>query len=975
MVVMPALSFFALLAAAAPVAASDASAQYTSVSWNEKDGLPSPEVLSLTQDHDGYLWVGTTGGLARFDGSRFVVPLGAERFASERINALCLDTDAALWIALEGRVARFADGTTVAYSSEHGLPAGSILTLRCGLDGSVWAGGHGGLSKFTAGRWLQVPVTEGSQPTVESITEDGGAAQWLATSEGAYRRTSHGGAFSVAGPAVPVRNIAQAADGSVWATDPLFGIRRLAPSPADPRRPADDDGGSMNGLRLLSDSRGIFWVGTLGRGLMRFGRAPTLALDRFNAPHHLSGNVVRSLFEDKHGNIWVGTQLGLTRLSEAMIVPAPGGSEARPQVARALLADAAGAIWIGTDTGLIRVASGVTTRYELGDGLPSNVITALHRDARGGIWIGTDRGLATFRDGRVRKVAVPASATPTRISAITTDRAGAIWICDFDKGVFRLTTTGLEHVGRSSHMAQKPASAAFTDSQGRVWIGFRSGLVAVHELGTFTFYSGSDGLAGGMITALLEDARGTMWLGSTRGLSRFDGRTFQTLTHGRELPAGRLTAVQEDDAGNLWLGIDYGLARLTRDEIERAFETGHRVSYDLYDTADGLRGSPNLLGYPNAARAADGTLWFTTAAGAFTVLPGRSRQRNRLSVSVDELVVNGRLVPHSAAFELPAAISQLQFSYSALALRSPQSVRFRYKLEGLDSDWVDNGRVSRVSYASVPPGRYQFRVHASDGGSAAETAMAIVVPPSLHQTAWFRGGAIASGALVVVLAWRSRVTRIRHELSLIEEERARVSREIHDTLLQSLVGTALHLDHMADELEPTQPALSVRLARTRRKLERHIDDAHQAIFELRTHDAPPRDLATSLRDLCAAEDVAPGVAIAFETSGEPIPCPAAAQHHVLRIAGEAIMNAKRHARARHISVGLHYPPTGESLHLRVADDGVGFDVQQPAGEADAHFGLSIIRERAQQIRGTLHVESVPGRGTTVVMSIPLKRAA
>lgn len=975
MVVMPALSFFAILATAAAAGASDPSAQYTSVSWNEKDGLPSPEVLSLAQDHDGYLWVGTTGGLARFDGSRFVVPQGAERFASERINALCVDTEAAIWIALEGRVARFAAGASTAYSAENGLPAGSILTLRCALDGSVWAGGHGGLSRFAAGRWTQVPVTEGPQPTVESIAESGGAGHWLATSEGAFRRTAPDRPFVPAGSTVPVRNIAQAADGSVWATDPLIGIRRLPPVPAALGRPFSDDGGAVNGIRLLADGRGNFWVGTLGRGLLRFGRTPQLALERFNAPHHLSGNIVRALFEDKHGNIWVGTQLGLTRLSEAMIVPAPGGSEARPQVARALLADATGAVWIGTDTGLIRVASGITTRFELRDGLPSNVITALHKDARGSIWIGTDRGLASFRHGRIRRVVIPAAAPPTRISAITTDREGGLWICDFDKGVFRLTAAGLEHLGRSSHMAQKPVSAAYTDSQGRVWIGFRSGMVAVHEFGAFTFYSGSDGLAGGTITALLEDARGTMWLGSTRGLSRFDGRSFQALTHDRELPGGRLTAVQEDDAGNLWLGIDHGLARLTRAELDRAFETGRRVSYDLYDTADGLRGGPNLLGYPNAARAADGALWFTTAAGAFTVLPGRSRQRNRLSVSVDELVVNGRIVPHTAGFELPAAISQLQFSYSALALRSPQSVRFRYKLEGLDSDWVDNGRIGRVSYASVPPGRYQFRVRASDGASGAETALAIVVPPALHQTGWFRGGALIAGALVLMLAWRSRVARIRHELSIVEEERARVSREIHDTLLQSLVGTALHLDHMADELEPTQPTLSLRLARTRRTLERHIDDAHQAIFDLRTHDAPPRDLAASLRELCTAEDVDPAVAVAFETSGAPVPCPAAAQHHVLRIAGEAILNAKRHAHARRISVGLHYPPTGESLHLRVADDGVGFDVQAPAGAADAHFGLSIIRERTQQIRGALHVESVPGRGTTVVVSMPLKRAA
>jgi signal transduction histidine kinase len=321
---------------------------------------------------------------------------------------------------------------------------------------------------------------------------------------------------------------------------------------------------------------------------------------------------------------------------------------------------------------------------------------------------------------------------------------------------------------------------------------------------------------------------------------------------------------------------------------------------------------------------------------------------------------------------LPAAAAQLQFGYSALALRSPQSVHFRYKLEGIDADWVDNGRVRRVSYASVPPGRYRFLVRASDGVVDAETALALAIPPSLHQTGWFQGSAAASGALMLMLLWRSRVNRMRHDLSLVEDERSRVSREIHDTLLQSLVGTALHLDHMSEELQTTQPALSGRIARTRRQLERQIDDAHQAIFELRTRAAAHPDLAASLDALCEAANADPAMTIVFETTGVPAACPGAVRHHLLRIAGEAVMNARRHARARHITVGLTYADAGHELGLRIQDDGQGFDPAAPARDGEAHFGLSIIRERVQQIRGTLVVDSAPGQGTTVYVSVQLR---
>jgi signal transduction histidine kinase len=223
------------------------------------------------------------------------------------------------------------------------------------------------------------------------------------------------------------------------------------------------------------------------------------------------------------------------------------------------------------------------------------------------------------------------------------------------------------------------------------------------------------------------------------------------------------------------------------------------------------------------------------------------------------------------------------------------------------------------------------------------------------------------------LVWRARLDRERYEHALVETERARMSREIHDTLLQSLVGTALRLDHLSDSLAPTQPETSLLLARIRRQVERHIDDAHQAIFDLRGQGGQGRSLPESLRDLCDEQDE--GVpAVEFELVGPPMACTSQVRHQLLRIAGEAIANAKRHARAQRILVTLRYATDPQRVQVEVSDDGTGFDPGARATEASAHFGLTIMRERAEQIRAPLHIASTPGRGTTITVAAPVNAA-
>jgi signal transduction histidine kinase len=504
-----------------------------------------------------------------------------------------------------------------------------------------------------------------------------------------------------------------------------------------------------------------------------------------------------------------------------------------------------------------------------------------------------------------------------------------------------------------------------------------NGILLVNQDGSKRVLGADDGLGQGRVTALFEDGTGAIWAGTNIGLSRFDDQALRFIT----LPLRtNVTAIVEDAASNLWLGVLNGIMRINRDDLDRSLaDPSQPLKNTVFDMADGLHGVPIWLGSPTSARGRDGHLWFVTADGLADLDP-RAVHKDRISppVRIESIVANDRRLSMIDGIALPPRTSRLQIDYTALSFTVPSKVRFRYKLEGFDGDWVDAGARRQAFYTNLPPRRYTFRVSASNDGVANEAGSEwnFSIERAFYQTAWFRALVIVAIGLGAWGIWRLRVRRVRDQYDVVLAERARMGREIHDTLLQSLVGVTMQFDAVSDLLDEASESAKKELARLRRQVEQCIREARQSILDLRSPMADTADLGTAIREMAEKQTRHTSVQFELSVKGAARPCGARVQQQLLRIAQEAVANAIRHADASRIKLELWYDET--TVSLRVADNGRGFDPDRPVFMPDDHWGLANMKERADQIGAQFRLTSRPGGGTeieTIVPSTPAASAA
>jgi signal transduction histidine kinase len=336
------------------------------------------------------------------------------------------------------------------------------------------------------------------------------------------------------------------------------------------------------------------------------------------------------------------------------------------------------------------------------------------------------------------------------------------------------------------------------------------------------------------------------------------------------------------------------------------------------------------------------------------------------------VTADGEVLDPASGVRLPPISSDLRIDYTAFNFASPQKTWFRYRLEGFDRNWIDAGVRRQAIYTNLPPGRYQFHVSASNDSttwSEDSTSWDFSIGPRFHQTAWF--SIVCGGAVIgcVWLAWRRHLIRMKRHLSLVFDERTRMAREIHDTLLQSLVGVALQFDVIGRKLESSPALAKDQLWRVRDEVEEYIREARQSIWDLRSPTLQTWDLASALRRACQSAAAANGARCEFGVSGEPRRYPVRVEEQLLRIAQEALTNAARHAHADFVRMNLCY--ASSSVLLRISDDGRGFDQdERPPGDFGGHWGLLDMKERAQQIGGRFTLTTRPGAGTVVETLVP-----
>ncbi|MGE0359812.1 MAG: two-component regulator propeller domain-containing protein [Vicinamibacterales bacterium] len=995
-----------LVAAGAPMSAADLRGvltDYTITSWSQREGLPDGNVWALAQDLDGYLWVGSDGGLLRFDGVRFTSKPTGDSGRQKPVRALHAARDGSIWVGYgnAGGLARIRPDGIRTFGEAEGVPGAAFMVVIEDLAGVIWAGGEKGLFSFADGRWQHVGAAQGlPEAAVYSAYVDQSGRFYVGTATGILRRQPGESSFTQlevidadteepteaglvgrfqrsftedAAGRVPAivggfpRSFVQDATGRLLVNDWTAGFHVVGSA----QLPFDlDERG--RGYRLLLDRRGNLWVGTIGQGLWRIRpRRPSgFQSERASSLTGLLSDGVGALLEDKDGNIWAGTTEGLNRLTPRRVSQLTDqgfvvGIEMTPD----------NNVWVGTDDALSRFSPGDSESPSLRVPLSGSRLRTMHADERGTIWVATDRYVARMPGGTTRLS--PLSAGPlSQIDLIASDFAGGVWLYDQNQVLGRWVRGAVSRVPLPPEFGDVRIKVLYTDRRGQLWAALADGRVAIRDRsGTFKVYGPADGLGGGTCRQIFEDDEGAVWLAAIGGLSRFANGRFVTVRSDRGFPVSDLTAIAEDDVHTLWIGTGFGLLRVSRhdfDEVAAGRSTG--IPYSSYDRSDGLAGLPHA--YNNnrrVVRASDGRLWFVTSRGLSVIDPRAFRDAPaRHPITVEYVTADETRMEIANGLRLPARTTRVEIAYSELNLSSPLRTRFLYRLDGFDADWVDAGTRRTAFYTNLPPRQYTFRVVASaPDGTWVEPGAAIdfAIAPMFYQTSWFTAGAVVALALAVWGVWLLRLRQIRGQFALVLGERVRLSRELHDTLLQGLVGVALQFDAIAADVETNSPGMQRSFVRMRKQIEEYIREARQSIVDLRSQPLRRRDLVASLRD--AGEHLTADRAIRFEFSvcGTVRRFPRKIEDELLRIGQEAVNNAVRHADPTLIRVELAYTDT--AVTLQVNDDGRGFDHGLLTEAAAEHYGLISMRERAEEIGASLEIASRVNFGTNIRAIVPM----
>jgi signal transduction histidine kinase/ligand-binding sensor domain-containing protein len=949
--------------------------EYTLTGWTEREGLASPRVLALAQSADGYLWLGTTDGLIRFDGTRFLRwdAFGATALPSGRIQTLCSSQDGSLWIGYSnGMIARIAQGQVTVFDAETTNTGGDVGTILEDRNGTIWAGSRNGLRRFDNGVWTRLGPEHGlPDGPVLSAYQDKSGAFWAASYTAVYRAPAGSSRFeAVASASYFAHRITRDATGTVWITDPRTGFRRITDKPGSWPSTAPEVTQAL-GVQLLPDRRGNLWVATLGHGLWRTRTGErTPAIEVLGKKEGLLNDLVRSLLEDQQGNVWLGTDYGLYRLSPNKLIPITNLG-----VARVVEPGADGSVWVGTTTGLVRFKNDTRRVYGHAGELPSPFVTALHRDDSGALWIATDNGIARFDHERFVKVPIEGGMPLNRVYSITTDGNGSLWLCDFSQGLFRLHDGKLWPIDVTADLTHRSILSIHGDGNGRIWAALTGGGLGFFERGEPWPFTRLDDIpdAGAKFNAVFRDPSGSTLLATSAGLWRYEGGRVSSTSDGNGLPRWQTLAMAADADGWWWLATAAGIVRLNPAVVHQP-DPGPPLSasYSLWDSYDGAAGLP-IWGSSNGARDDAGRLWFVTSNGISIVDPARLRESPPTPpVRIEWMLAGTKRFDASGPITLPPHTSPVQIDYTAVMLSSAHKVRFRYRLDNFDAEWTDAGGRREAMLTNLPPGSYTFRVTAAatDGSIGNSFAtLDFTIRPTFFQTRWFYVVLASMLILAVWQAWRLRLHYMQRQFSLVINERIRMSREIHDTLLQSLIGVALQLDVMAAAVDLTEAARA-NLIRVRRQLEEDIRETRQSLFNLRSPKLEKSDLAATLRD--AGRKLTAGTTVQFSltVTGTPHRCRPEVEQQLLRIGEQAILNSVRHGSAKQVHVMLGFQP--HLLRLRVADNGRGFDQARELSDGDSrHYGLAGMKERAKEIGGTLVIDTHSGGGTVVEAAVPL----
>jgi signal transduction histidine kinase/ligand-binding sensor domain-containing protein len=966
--------------------------QYAHSSWPVQDGAFRGAPIAITQTKDGYLWIGTDVGLVRFDGVRFVPwsPSAGEKLLDPRVFSLMAARDGSLWIGTGYSISHWKGGELTNYPQM----SGRIEAIAEDIDGTVWfvrtqiTDGKGPLCRIGSEQWQCYGGGEGIPfPIALKLITGNSGELWIGGYDELCRWKPQSSASNCLTSGIhraetfaTLRGFATGRNGTVWAArnrpGPFLQLdcfeQQKWTTKAFPKIAINNS----DITALFVDRDNTLWIGTANHGIFR---VVGNSIDNYRHTDGLSSDAVGGFFQDVEGTIWVVTSAGIDNFRDVKVISYSRLEGLSAAGAATVVATREGTLWIGNYHALDLLQNGRLSSIGAGHGLPGSYVTTFFEDHAGKLWVGIDNGLWFYAEGIFHPVQHPDGSALGIVFAITEDARHNIWV-RAGRNLDRIYDSRLQEERTSPQIAT--AYTLAPDPQGGILLGLVNGDLVQYEDGKTRTYPSSESRNTAQIRDLLLEDDGSVWGTTLDEAFRWKDGKRKNLTTQNGLPCDAIFALVEDDQHSLWLDSKCGLIEIKRSELERWWDhPASTVKYKLFDAFDGVQAGLTPL-KPQATRSPDGRLWFVNGRILQMIDPDHLRANPvPPPVQIEEVLADRSRYTPSEGLRLPARTRDLEIDYTALSYAAPQKVLFRYKLEGHDVGWQEPGTRRQTFYNDLRPGRYRFRVIAcnNDGiWSESGASLGFSILPAYYQTTWFRACCVVVFLLLLASAYQLRVRQLRQQFAIGLEarlnERTRIARDLHDTLLQTLHGLMFRFqaarNMFARRPEEALEALDGAINRT----EQAIAESREAIKDLRIEHSTSTDLGELLaatgQDLQTSVDgEASRTTFQLIVEGERQRLSPSIQDEVYRIGRELLRNAFQHADAHHIEAEIRYDD--HALVMLIRDDGKGIDpTVLKHGGRTGHWGLPGVRERAQQIRARIDFWTENGAGTEVQLRVP-----
>ncbi len=966
--------------------------------WDMDAGLPPGELNAVVRTPDGYLWLGMSSGLARFDGARFVRFTKAQipGMDTGNVAALARSPSGELWLVeTNGGLIRRRGGEFAALNAELPRTAGPATALVVGAGDVAWMGtAAGGLYRWEKGHVAALTVADGLPGNdVGALMLDRAGKLWALVHQrlGWIEGGRWHGAPGDQDPTMPFYALAAAGDGSLWvgmaSENPLRnrGGRVFRFADGQPVEelgpyPWPDDSLRSRIVSVLEDARGRVWVGNRGAGTFVWTRG--VGWRRVGAEGPLAQPELTAMNEDSEGLLWlVSRRTELFRVAEQFVSNLRLPSEAEECIVNSATATRDGSVWVGTDgAGVFRYHDGGFE--QLTNGLASLHVNALLEDSQSNLWVGSLHGLQRWQRGDVWGSSEDLADREFVLSLFEDSQKG-LWLSTPTALLRRAADGRVRRYGPESGLDHFYIRGLAEDTAGRICVAVMDRGLYRLKGDHFEFFGRDRWKGAELIRALQADRDGVLWIATLgRGLYRFQQERFRHWSTTEGLPDDALQTVIEDGQGGLWFSSERGIFGCSRAALMAASPLGDQpLSVRRLATAEGLESkSGSGVGQPVAARTADGRLWFPNRRSLAVFDPAQLPPAPRVwPVLVEEVLLEGETIAAAERehWRFPAGFRRLEFRFTSPSLTTPERVRFRHRLEGWDEDWVEDGDRRAAQYTRLPPGHYQFRVMAGGVGGAwqeATRAIAVQIVPRFQERwevrvlAGLGGLAVAAGVagLVVRLRLRRRL-RQSEARQAMEAERQRIARDLHDDLGAGL-AEVVWLGEMTRRDSLPVEEVREHVADMTQKTRQLVAAMDEIVWTVNPRNDSLPNLASYVAEYARKFFLPTGIRCRLEIPPDlpDRPLAAAVRHHLFLAVKEALHNVAKHSGAEEVWLRLAW--AGEIFTLAVEDNGRGFEPESPVGGGD---GLGNLRQRLAAVGGRTTISSRPGKGTRVSFNLPL----